>query len=640
MKNIYFLQLLQDSWDFLTVLWPSAKTYYELNGKRVGEYNWVIPSCEFYYDLDEIKESISKNPPSVFGVSLYVWNYERSLELCQWVKETYPECLIITGGPQQFFKHNQDWFKKYSFIDASLPGEIYGELAICDILDNLDDNNSVDWNLIEQIVYPTSSRQLLLKSKKQTYKREFNWNYSSYQAQLPAIKEYLIEYCKHRDSPNMVAKFETTRGCPFSCSFCDWGGGIGTKMIFKNLDVVKQDLDALVEFGIKSIYITDSNFGAAGERDLKIILYILEKNKASLGEIFQELHFAGYAKIEKKFPLIKKILKICAKFKLVAYYKVSQQSFHQQVLDNIKRVDVSAEDKMNLALYLQKKFNLSASAEIILGLPGTTIDLWYQEFDKPYKYNLFATAYEQFVSPDAETYSREYRKRWGLITTRYIHPNGKFEASEFVTGHNDCSRDDYRSMLAIYMCYFFIVQTGVYRQTVNNIIKAHCWKFSDFLKKFYQECYPQLKAARLPSFTSFEQQLADATQEIIVSEKSFTSDIIWEDTVVRYWGFLTVEMFRHSDILTPIITRWLASLGGNVKLIDKETKLITNEQHHGVNEINWLYEADHKKYNQIIDLTLKINDAYTIGYGNLLTVNQKIKPFTKLLASLLVFCYN
>ena len=637
-KNIYLLQLIESSADFLTILWPSAKTYYELNGSRSKEYNWVIPTCEFYQDFDRVKESISLNPPSIFGVSLYVWNYEKSLKLCQWVKETYPDCLVITGGPQQFFKHNQDWFQKYLFIDASLPGEVYGEIAICDILDYLKPNNSIDWNLVEQIAYPSKSRNLILKSKKQTYKREFKWDYAPYHAQFTFIKEYLFEYQQHRENPNMTAKFETSRGCPFNCSFCDWGGGIGTKMIFKSFNTVKQDLDALAELGIKNMWITDSNFGVADTRDLQIVRYILEKNKSSLGEIFQEIGFAGYAKIEKKFDTIKKILKICAKFKLTPFYKISQQSFHEHVLNNIQRVDVSADAKLKLAVYLQRKFKLPTGVEIILGLPGTTVDHWYQEFDKPYQYNLFVTAYEQYVSPGAETYSREYRTRYGLLTTKYVHPDGKFEALELVAGHKDCSRDEYCAMLVIYMCYFFIVQTGVYKQTINRLIQKNNWDFSVFLKKFYEHCYPQLKNVRLDSFDAFEQQLANTTQEIVISDKVFTNNIRWENTVVKYWGFLTVEIFRYSDILIPIISTWLSQIGGDQNLIAKETQLIITEYNSKVKSINWLYEGNYKKYNQIDELVFKIDDAYTTGYGNLLTVDKQRKTMSKIFATLFTKC--
>ena len=135
-KNVYILSLT--GWnDFIPVLWPSAKTYYELHGKYPDKYNWILPTAEVHLDLDRIKQEISKVPPDIFGVSLYVWNYEKSLALCKWVKETWPDCLVITGGPHQYFKHHPDWFEKHWFIDASLPSDVYGEIAITDLLDNL-----------------------------------------------------------------------------------------------------------------------------------------------------------------------------------------------------------------------------------------------------------------------------------------------------------------------------------------------------------------------------------------------------------------------------------------------------------------------------------------------------------------------
>jgi hypothetical protein len=78
MKNIYFLSF-SGSDVFVPVLWPSVKTFYEKYGKNPSEYNWISPSIEFYEDIDFIKAAISKNPPSIFGVSLYVWNFEKSL---------------------------------------------------------------------------------------------------------------------------------------------------------------------------------------------------------------------------------------------------------------------------------------------------------------------------------------------------------------------------------------------------------------------------------------------------------------------------------------------------------------------------------------------------------------------------------
>jgi putative methyltransferase len=283
-KNIYILSF-NGNWvntnNFIPVLWPSAKTYYEKFGMYPEKFNWVLPSIEYYEDIDKIKEKIKLNPPDLFGVSLYVWNFELSLELCQWVKKEFPNCLVITGGPHQYFKHHKDWFSKHYFIDASLPSEVYGEIAIADILNNLKDDNIINWNKVERIAYPSKNRSMTLYSPKATYKLDFNWNYSSFEEQKEFIDQYIKEFRAISPTGYFHCKIETTRGCPYECTFCDWGGGVGTKVIVKNLDYVKKDLDVLTSYDLASIYICDANFGINGDRDVEIVEYIADKKKKS-----------------------------------------------------------------------------------------------------------------------------------------------------------------------------------------------------------------------------------------------------------------------------------------------------------------------------------------------------------------------
>jgi radical SAM superfamily enzyme YgiQ (UPF0313 family) len=624
-KNIYLLQLNEEPWDFLTVLWPSAKTYYEKHGLKPECYNWVIPSCEFYNDIEDQKIAIKQNPPSVFGVSLYVWNYERSLELCKWVKATYPDCIVITGGPHQFLEHTENWFLKYDFIDASLPGEVYGELAICDLLDNLTINQTINWSKVEQMAYPSKSKKLILHSYKQTYKRDFDWNYPSYQAQKESIRTYLLEYNQIRKNPRIISKFETTRGCPFACTFCDWGGGVGSKLIAKDLDVVKADVDALAEFGITDLMIIDSNLGTFGERDLEIIKYIALKNKLSLNTVFQHLHMSGFAKIDSSFKIIKKILIICAKQKLLAQYKISQQSFHQEILDNVLRKDVSAEEKIQFARYLQRKYKFKTTVEIIFGLPGTTLDMWFEEFSKPYTYDMFVTAYEQFVSPGAETFTQEYRRKWGLLTAKKYkknYPNS--EPLEFVCGHNDCTVEQYIEMMKIYMCYFLFAQGGVYKQTINKIVNKNTMSFGEFLKRFYSECLPKIEQARPEAFNSLDQQLAQSLSEDYYEETPLDSSVHWENYRVRYWGYLMMDFYQYYDILGPIIEQWLISdLGGDSKLVSKESKLIITSKNNGTVAQGLLTQIDYQRYNNIDEITTIIESAFTEMFGNLLVSEEK-----------------
>ena len=353
-KNVYVLSLT--GWnDFIPILWPSAKSYYELNGNFPKRYNWVLPTCEFLKDIGDIKSEILKTPPDVFGVSLYVWNYEKSLELCKWVKEQWPSCIVVTGGPHQYFKHHNDWFEKHWFIDASLPSEVYGEITITDLLDNLKDDNTINWNNVEQIVYPSKNKKIVLRSPKSTYKRDFKWNFSAFEMQEHHILEYIKQY--YKSGKNAIhGKIETTRGCPYECTFCDWGGGVGTKVVLKDIESVYKDLDVLLSLDVTSVYFCDANFGINGSRDVDIVQYIADKKQSSKKQNFPNIQYGGFAKTNRHFEYLKEIFTIEAKNELSYVYKISQQSFQDSILENVKRTDLRSNEHFELADYLRKTY--------------------------------------------------------------------------------------------------------------------------------------------------------------------------------------------------------------------------------------------------------------------------------------------
>ena len=589
MKNIYVLQLSPDYMsEFMTVLWPSAKTYYERHGSRPDEFNWVNPSIELLPDLELIKEQIKKNPPDIFGVSLYVWNFERVLPLCKWVKSTYPNCLIITGGPHQYFKHDTNWFQQYSFIDASLPSDVYGEIAICDLLDNLKDDNTVNWNTVEQMVYPSRSRQQILKSIKSTYKRSFDWNYSIYQSQSDHIKKYVDDYYSIKQS-KLFVKLETTRGCPYKCTFCDWGGGVGGKMLLKDVEYIYQDLDFLVTLDIGGIYICDSNFGINRDRDVGIIQYIADKKKQSDNNNFTSIHYGGFAKTDKHIDTIKKILTIEGENQLSDYYKISQQSFHKHILNNVKREDLRFEQHFELAEYVKESFNYSVHVELIMGLPGITVDLWLEEFDIPWQYNVIARAYEWYLLPESESYGQAYRQEYGILTAKKIFSTDDYAMPvEIVVGGNTFSREDYQTMMIAYMWYLFFAQGGAYRLTITNILKQQDIQFSDFLKKFLNECYPLIA----PYCNELISELKSYTNDEF--NRVFTSNISIGRTEIPIRYYFAMLFFNNFDAVSEPLESWLISIGGNKTTCLKDSQLIITETRAGSKTKKWPYQIDYK----------------------------------------------
>jgi len=616
--NIYILSFNENSQiqTFIPVLWPSAKTYYEKYGQLPENYNWVIPTVEFLIDVDKVKEEISKCPPDIFAVSLYVWNYELTLEICSWVKETWPNCLVITGGPHQYFKHHNDWFIKHPFIDASLPSEVYGEIAIADMLNNYN-NGKVDWNKVEQMVYPSKNRKMILKSPKATYKMEFKWDYSPFKEQYESIKIYVAAFNKIKVGA-LHCKIETTRGCPYECTFCDWGGGLGTKMLKKDIEFVKQDLDTLLSWNPSSIYVCDSNFGINGKRDVDIIKYIAEKKKESTVDLFPNVQSGGFAKTNKHFDYIKEILSIEAEHGLSYVYKISVQSFNEEVLSDIKRVDLRAEEHWELADYLKDKYDYGSTVELMFGLPGVTKDSWYNDFNVPYERNVYVRAYEWHLLPESEAYSPEYRKKYGVITSKKSTINKWSVPAEIVVGSSTLSREDYLEHMLSYCAYNFFVQTGAYKNTIRQVLKSKNIGFGEFLKCFVRDCFLRL-IEESKNLQYLHNHLKGFVSEEL-NDKKIAIRYFNEPSInMLIWSYLSLVYFDNFDEVDPAIQSFLIdNYGCDTEQLKLESNRMTNSKNIGTSKRVGFFKLRYDNFKSQSDFVGALNRTYTYGNGDLL----------------------
>lgn len=483
---------------YLPYFWATAKTYYEHLGQRKDEFNWVNPYFNFYNNFDEIKNFIRQNPPAIFGISLYVWNHTIALKTAAWVREEFPECIIISGGPHQYFKYESTWFEDNPFLDASLAGDDYGEVTVCDLLDNFDHRDKIAWNKIHAVVYPNKSKKLILNSTKISPKRQFWWDYSTYAEQYDELVNYKKLLKEYNSSYKAQGLLETTRGCPYNCSFCDWGGGTNTKIVAKELNYVRQDIDHLAKLDLDGVFFCDANYGILKERDVAIMQYIAEVKKSYTK--FFSLNYGGYAKTVHALPYIKQILEIEAKNYLTRAltYKLSIQTLDQETLKNIDRTDVKFEDYLEIARYLLKNYGYDAYAEIIAGLPGITLDKFYHELNVFSDNNITMNFYEWYVLPETPSYKQEYRDKFKLKTIKKMFGineqdneyNGKFEReSEIVIATYSYNEQDYKQMWISYAWYRTFWTAGFLADTINKIKNSYGISLGGFTQKFYKDFF-------------------------------------------------------------------------------------------------------------------------------------------------------
>jgi putative methyltransferase len=485
---------------WMPVLWAQAKTYYERNGQRVNEWTWAPSIADLHgSDLNKAKLTLGHIEPDVFAVSLYVWNYRIAHEIAKWVKSRWPSCLVITGGPHQYFKYNDDWFTKHPYIDASLPGESFGELCLQQILDNVDDDNNVDWNLISDICYPQKKSRYPQYSKIVSTPKDrqnFDYGWSVFHAQLDHFKNY-INVAKAIDpTMKILSIIETTRGCPYGCTYCDWGGGINTKVLKKPIEVVKQDIDAVCQLDLRYLYFADANFGIFGDRDVEIIRYLAKQRRNNV-QVFG-VGYGGFAKTENKLPYIEKILKIDLKhgLSLLNEIKLSLQSLDADVLKIIDRKNVSLEKQTEMLKNIipwYKKFPIYV--ELIYGLPGMTLEKFYHELNFLGKKKLSIQWYPWILLPEAPAYSRDYRNKYQLDTLLktagwWIYENETNNYNEIVVESFSYSKEQYLEMLMSSSLYKLFIQGGYLKNFTNWLNRDQGVGVGQLIQAIYQEFLP------------------------------------------------------------------------------------------------------------------------------------------------------
>ena len=161
--------------------------------------------------------------------------------------------------------------------------------------------------------------------------------------------------------------FETNRGCPFSCTFCNWGSLTQSKIKRFNLERVEKDLEWCIGKPITYLFAADANFGIFKERDLEIARVI--KRVAALSEIDAvNLQYTKNSN-ETVFEIAKEM------DHLSRGITVSVQSMNQPTLEAIKRTNL-AFDNIDHVMSIAKKYKIKTYSEMILGLPLETIDSW------------------------------------------------------------------------------------------------------------------------------------------------------------------------------------------------------------------------------------------------------------------------
>jgi hypothetical protein len=411
------------------------QSHYKRFGKNVERVEWLNAPYKFnkYLTIEDIYNDGIQDA-DIYLFSSYVWNYDILDELASYVKSKNPNAVCVLGGPQ-IGTNDPELLSRRTMYDFILKPTKPGEVFVQELIDSYLDNDG-------NINYQDLSWEL--RSNKTCI--QFMPDYSIYEEHI----DFLIktnQYAKQNKLEPFII-IETTRGCPYQCSFCEWGGGIGSKIYKKPLEIVKKDILSLKSSGYRDVYLTDANFGAFLERDLEIFKFAF-KNGVNLTDISTmkskdlkrrielvdswfnvvgagpEKHSqvsikqeGGYALIVGSYDMANLVSNDEPMY-ISVIPTVSIQSVSEVAMKIANRVDLSLENKIKLSKHIYTRCHEEGypvpAPELIMAMPGSTLEDFYKEFEIFWNFKAWNShRHDYMFLPDAQLSSPSYLEKYNI----------------------------------------------------------------------------------------------------------------------------------------------------------------------------------------------------------------------------------
>ena len=309
-------------------------------------------------DHDELPEACAE--PGIFLFSNYIWNHGADLEFSARVKELSPHSITVHGGPDtpKYEADCEQYFRDNPHVDITIRGE--GEATFAEMLTALRGHvgdGPADLSCLADVpglsfrhgdgVVSTADRDRI--------------------TDLDTIPSPFLTglFDAFAAGPSRAVVLETNRGCPYGCTFCDWGSATLSRIRKFDMDRVFAEIEWCGRNGFENISLCDANFGIF-ERDVEIAEKVAEVRR-TYG--FPESLGNNYAKNTVKH--LKKIIKAFADAGIVAEGMVSLQTMNEDTLKVIHRKNIKVEKYNDLSAEFHAN-RLPLAVDLMMALPGST----------------------------------------------------------------------------------------------------------------------------------------------------------------------------------------------------------------------------------------------------------------------------
>ena len=318
------------------------------------EFENEIEIAEFTINqyTDFITQSIYKKKPKVIAFSCYIWNISYVNIVIRNLRKILKDVEIWVGGPEVSYRA-ENYLKELPQVNGVMVGE--GEKTFNNLCKYWLKNESEPAK-IDGIVYRNKIGKVVMNPK----------------TELMDLSEVPFLYSDIEKFKNKIIYYESSRGCPFSCSYCL--SSIDKKLRFRDMELVKKELQFFLDNKIPQIKFVDRTFNCKKSHSMEIWRYIYENDNG-----ITNFHFEISADLldDEAIELIGKMREGLIQL------EIGVQTTNLQTIKEINR-STNLEKLKNVVYRINIFKNTHQHLDLIAGLPYEDLESFKKSFDDVY----------------------------------------------------------------------------------------------------------------------------------------------------------------------------------------------------------------------------------------------------------------
>ena len=345
---------------------------------------------------DEILKDIYSSGADVVCFSCYIWNISFVRELIRDLVKILPKTAFWAGGPEVSYDAEK-FLTEMPEMTGVMVGE--GEKTFHDLLEfYIDGKDSLEE--ISGIAYRTGDKII-----------HNGWRELMDLSAIPFVYEHLEKF------ENRIIYYESSRGCPFSCSYCL--SSIDKKLRFRDLELVKKELQFFLDHRVPQVKFVDRTFNCKHEHAMTIWKYILEHDNG-----VTNFHFEISADLlrEEEMELMSQMRPGLIQL------EIGVQSTNPETIRAIHRhMDLK---KLEHCVNRVHSFrNIHQHLDLIAGLPYEDYDTFHQSFNDVYQMKpdqlqlgFLKVLKGSLMQKEAEVYGIVYKEKepYEVLSTNWL----------------------------------------------------------------------------------------------------------------------------------------------------------------------------------------------------------------------------